>query len=55
MAANESERLPMKPPLYGRESFLAAVREGLADAEAGLLFEDEEVERILTEEYPPED
>ena len=36
-----------------RESFLAAIREGLADAEAGRLVEDEEVERILNEEFGP--
>jgi prevent-host-death family protein len=36
-----------------RESFLLAVREGLADAEAGRLVEDDEVERILNEEFGP--
>jgi prevent-host-death family protein len=36
-----------------RESFLLAVREGLADAEAGRLIEDDEVERILNEEFGP--
>jgi predicted transcriptional regulator len=36
-----------------RESFLAAIREGLVDAEAGRLIEDEEVERILDEEFGP--
>jgi prevent-host-death family protein len=41
--------------MHERESFLAAVREGLADAEAGRLVEDDEVERILGEEFgPPE-
>lgn len=33
-----------------REHFMAAVREGLADSEAGRVLEDEEVERILDEE-----
>jgi prevent-host-death family protein len=39
--------------MHQRESFLAAVREGLADADAGLLVEDDEVERILNEEFGP--
>jgi prevent-host-death family protein len=34
-----------------REHFLAAVREGLADSEAGRVLEDEEVERLLDEEF----
>jgi len=34
-----------------REHFLAAVREGLADSEAGRVLEDEEVERLLNEEF----
>jgi len=37
--------------MHERESFLAAVREGLADADAGRLVGDEEVERILGEEF----
>ena len=37
--------------MHERESFLAAVREGLADADAGRLVADEEVERILGEEF----
>jgi prevent-host-death family protein len=36
-----------------RERFLAAVREGLADVEAGRLVEDDEVARILDEEFGP--
>ncbi|HZF11648.1 MAG TPA: type II toxin-antitoxin system Phd/YefM family antitoxin [Thermoanaerobaculia bacterium] len=41
--------------MHERESFLAAVREGLDDAEAGRLVEDEKVELILREEFgPPE-
>jgi len=39
--------------MHEHESFLAAIREGLADAEAGRLVEDEEVERILDEEFGP--
>jgi len=39
--------------MHERESFLAAIREGLADAEAGRLVEDEDVERILDEELGP--
>ena len=34
-----------------REHFLSAVREGLADSEAGRVLEDEEVERLLDEEF----
>jgi prevent-host-death family protein len=34
-----------------REHFMAAVREGLADSEAGRVLEDEEVERLLDEEF----
>jgi len=37
--------------MHERESFLAAILEGLADAEAGRLVEDEDVERILDEEF----
>jgi prevent-host-death family protein len=41
--------------MHERESFLAAVREGLADADAGRLIEDDEMERILRSEFgPPE-
>jgi prevent-host-death family protein len=36
-----------------RDRFLAAVREGLADADAGRLIDDEEVGRILDEEFGP--
>jgi prevent-host-death family protein len=34
-----------------RDTFLLAVYEGLADANAGQLVEDQEVERILDEEF----
>jgi predicted transcriptional regulator len=34
-----------------RERFIAAVKEGLADSEAGRVFEDEEVKRLLDEEF----
>lgn len=34
-----------------KERFMAAVREGLADVEAGRLLDDEEVERLLDEEF----
>jgi len=37
--------------LHYRERFMAAVREGLADSEAGRVFEDEEVKRLLEEEF----
>jgi prevent-host-death family protein len=37
--------------MHERDSFLAAVREGLADAEAGRLVEDAEVERMLLAEF----
>jgi prevent-host-death family protein len=37
--------------LRERDRFVAAVREGLAEAEAGLLLEDEEVERAIDEEF----
>ena len=36
-----------------RDRFLLAVREGLADADAGRLIEDDEVGRILDEEFGP--
>jgi predicted transcriptional regulator len=36
-----------------RDRFIAAVQEGLADAEAGLLIEDEDLTRILDEEFGP--
>jgi prevent-host-death family protein len=36
-----------------RDRFLSAVREGLADADAGRLIEDDEVGRILDEEFGP--
>ena len=36
-----------------RERFIAAVMEGLADVEAGRLLEDEEVRRLLDEEFGP--
>ena len=45
----EFDRMPEQ------DAFLAAVREGLADAEAGQLIEDEEVECLLRDEFgPPE-
>jgi|SRR5829696_7740265 len=34
-----------------RERFMAAVKEGLADVEAGRVLEDAEVERLLDEEF----
>jgi predicted transcriptional regulator len=34
-----------------RERFLLAVHEGLADARAGRLAEDREIERVLDEEF----
>ncbi|HYX23558.1 MAG TPA: type II toxin-antitoxin system prevent-host-death family antitoxin [Thermoanaerobaculia bacterium] len=34
-----------------RERFMAAVREGLADSEAGRVLEEDEVERLLDERY----
>lgn len=37
--------------LRERDRFMAAVQEGLADAEAGRLLEDDEVERLLDEEF----
>ncbi len=37
--------------LHYRERFMAAVREGLADIEAGRVYEDEEVKRLLEEEF----
>ena len=43
----ENEREAMRE----RESFLSAIREGLADAEAGRIVDDEEVARILDEEF----
>jgi prevent-host-death family protein len=39
--------------MHERERVLAAVREGLADSEAGRVYEDEEVDRILDEEFGP--
>jgi prevent-host-death family protein len=36
--------------LHDRNRFIAAVQRGLADSEAGRVFEDEEVDRILDEE-----
>jgi prevent-host-death family protein len=39
--------------LHYRERFIAAVREGLADAEAGRLLDSEEVRRQLDEEFGP--
>ncbi|HSN85387.1 MAG TPA: hypothetical protein VL025_01455 [Thermoanaerobaculia bacterium] len=36
-----------------RDRFIAAVQEGLADAEAGLLVDDEDLTRILDEEFGP--
>ena len=36
-----------------RERVIAAVRQGLADVEAGRLLEDEEVRRLLDEEFGP--
>jgi predicted transcriptional regulator len=40
-------------PAEYRERFMAAVQEGLEDIEAGRLLEDEEVTRILDEEFGP--
>jgi hypothetical protein len=40
-------------PATYRERFMAAIREGLEDVEAGRLLEDEDVERILDEEFGP--
>jgi prevent-host-death family protein len=37
--------------LHYRERFTAAVQEGLADIEAGRVYEDEEVKRLLEEEF----
>jgi predicted transcriptional regulator len=37
--------------MHEQESFLLAVHEGLTDAKAGWLVEDQEVERILDEEF----
>lgn len=34
-----------------RERFMAAVEEGLADSEAGRVLEDDEVERLMDEEF----
>lgn len=39
--------------LRERERFLSAIREGLADAEAGRMIEDDELERELDQEYGP--
>jgi prevent-host-death family protein len=39
--------------LHYRERFMAAVREGLADVEAGRLLDSEEVRRQLDEEFGP--
>jgi hypothetical protein len=36
-----------------RERFLAAVREGLADAEAGRVVDDEELDSFLDEQFGP--
>ncbi|HKI00561.1 MAG TPA: hypothetical protein VKK31_01140 [Thermoanaerobaculia bacterium] len=46
----ESEQLRQ---VHERERFMAAVLEGLADAEAGRLLEDHEVKRLLDEEFGP--
>jgi hypothetical protein len=40
-------------PAEYRERFMAAIREGLEDSEAGRLLEDEDVERLLDEEFGP--
>jgi len=37
--------------LHYRERFLASVRQGLADIEAGRVYEDDEVKRLLEEEF----
>jgi prevent-host-death family protein len=37
--------------LHYREWVIAAVSEGLADSEAGRVYEDEEVKRLLDEEF----
>lgn len=34
-----------------RERFIAAVQEGLADSEAGRVIDDEELSRLLEEEF----
>ena len=34
-----------------RERFMAAIKEGLADSEAGRVLEDDEVERLMDEEF----
>ncbi len=39
--------------LHYRERFMVAVREGLADVEAGRLLDSEEVRRQLDEEFGP--
>jgi prevent-host-death family protein len=39
--------------MHERERFMTAVREGLADSAAGRVYESEEVERILDEEFGP--
>jgi predicted transcriptional regulator len=36
-----------------RERFIAAVNQGLADSEAGRVFDSEEVSRLLDEEFGP--
>jgi predicted transcriptional regulator len=37
--------------LHYQERIIAAVKEGLADGEAGRVYEDEEVKRLLEEEF----
>lgn len=39
--------------IHGRERFMAAVDEGLADVEAGRLLDSDEVSRLLDEEFGP--
>jgi prevent-host-death family protein len=39
--------------INGRERFMAAVDEGLADVEAGRLLDSDEVRRLLDEEFGP--
>jgi hypothetical protein len=40
-------------PAGYRARFMAAIQEGMEDSEAGRLLEDEEVERLLDEEFGP--
>lgn len=37
--------------LHGRERFMSALQEGLADSKAGRVLEDDEMERLLDEEF----